>query len=45
MAAEEISPLDALKTYLQSREGLSPERARLLLEYGQKLIQERQAGS
>jgi exonuclease SbcD len=45
MAAEEIIPLDALKTYLQSREGLSPERARLLLEYGQKLIQARQAGS
>jgi exonuclease SbcD len=45
MAAEEINPLDALKTYLQSREGLSPERARLLLEYGQKLIQARQAGS
>jgi len=45
MAAEEIIPLDALKTYLQSREGLSPERARLLLEYGQRLIQEQQAGS
>jgi exonuclease SbcD len=45
MVAEEISPLDALKTYLQSREGLSPERARLLLKYGQRLIQEQQAGS
>jgi exonuclease SbcD len=45
MAAEEISPLDALKTYLQSRKEISPERARLLLEYGQKLIQEQQTGS
>ncbi len=37
--AEEISPLDALKTYLESKK-VSPERAKLLLEYGEKLIQE-----
>jgi exonuclease SbcD len=45
IAAEEITPLDALKTYLQSRKGLSPERAKLLLDYGQRLIQEPKAGS
>jgi exonuclease SbcD len=44
-AAEEITPLDALKTYLQSRKGLSPERAELLLEYGRRLISESKAGS
>jgi exonuclease SbcD len=45
MAAEEIGPLDALKTYLESREDVSPERARLLLEYGRKLVREQEAGS
>jgi len=45
MAAEEISPLDALKTYLESRKDVSPERAKLLLEYGEKLVQEQKAGS
>jgi exonuclease SbcD len=45
LAAEDTSPLDALKTYLQSRKDVSPERARLLLDYGQKLIQEQKAGS
>jgi exonuclease SbcD len=45
IAAEEITPLDALKTYLQSRKGLSPERAKLLLEYGQRLISQQEAGS
>jgi exonuclease SbcD len=45
LAAEDISPLDALKTYLESRKDVSPERARLLLDYGQKLIQEQKAGS
>jgi len=44
-AAEEISPLDALKTYLESRNDISPERAKLLLEYGEKLIQEQRTGS
>ena len=38
--AEEIPPLDALKAYLESKK-VSPERAKLLLEYGEKLIQER----
>lgn len=37
--AEEILPLDALKAYLDSKK-VSPERAKLLLEYGEKLIQE-----
>jgi exonuclease SbcD len=45
IAAEEITPLDALKTYLQSRKGLSPERAELLLEYGRRLIDQPEAGS
>jgi len=42
---EEISPLDALKTYLQSRKDITPERAKLLLEYGERLIQEQKAVS
>jgi len=37
--AEEIPPLDALKAYLESKK-VSPQRAKLLLEYGEKLIQE-----
>ena len=37
--AEEITPLDALKAYLESKK-VSPERAKLLLEYGERLIQE-----
>ena len=45
MAAEEISPLDALKAYLESKKGISPERAKLLLEYGERLIQEQKTGS
>jgi len=45
VAAEEISPLDALKSYLESKKGISPERARLLLEYGERLIQEQKTGS
>jgi len=40
LAAEEITPLEALKAYLQSRKDISPERTRLLLEYGERLIQE-----
>ncbi len=35
--AEEITPLDALKAYLESKK-TSPERARVLLEYGERLI-------
>ena len=38
-AAEEITPLDALKAYLESKK-VSPERAKVLLEYGVRLIQE-----
>ena len=37
--AEEITPPDALKAYLESKK-VSPERTKLLLEYGEKLIQE-----
>ena len=41
--AEEISPLDALKTYLESRKDITSERAKLLLEYGERLIQGQEA--
>ncbi|MFH1382432.1 MAG: exonuclease SbcCD subunit D, partial [Chloroflexota bacterium] len=37
---EEITPLEALKTYLQSKQEITPERAKVLLEYGERLIQE-----
>ncbi len=37
--AEDLLPLEALKAYLESKK-VSPERAKLLLEYGEKLIQE-----
>jgi exonuclease SbcD len=37
-SAEEVTPLDALKLYLESKK-VSPERMELLLEYGQKLIE------
>ena len=37
--AEEITPLDALKAYLESKK-VSPERTKVLLEYAEKLIQE-----
>ncbi len=37
--AEEITPLDALKAYLESKK-IALERAKLLLEYGEKLIEE-----
>jgi len=37
--AEEIPPLDALKAYLESKK-VSAERTKLLLEYGEKLMQE-----
>ena len=36
--AEEITPLDALKAYLESKK-VTPERAKVLLEYGEKLVQ------
>ncbi|MFC2001443.1 exonuclease SbcCD subunit D [Chloroflexota bacterium] len=35
--AEEITPLDALKAYLESKK-VSAERTKVLLEYGEKLI-------
>ncbi|MFC1980119.1 exonuclease SbcCD subunit D [Chloroflexota bacterium] len=38
--AEEITPLEALKAYLESKKDMTPERAKLLLEYGERLIQE-----
>jgi len=38
--AEEITPLDALKAYLESKK-VAPERAKLLLKYGEGLIQEK----
>ena len=37
--AEEISPGDALKAYLESK-NIPPERQKVLLEYGEKLIEE-----
>ncbi|MGD1119332.1 MAG: exonuclease SbcCD subunit D [Dehalococcoidales bacterium] len=36
--AEDITPLDALKAYLETQ-NVSPERRKTLLEYGEKLIQ------
>ena len=42
-AAEEITPLDALKKYLESK-NVSPERTRVLLEYAEKLIEGQPTG-
>ncbi|MBI2830736.1 MAG: exonuclease SbcCD subunit D [Chloroflexi bacterium] len=39
--AEEITPVDALKKYVESNK-FSPEQAKHLLEYGEKLIGERE---
>ena len=39
LTAEEITPLEALKVYLESKK-LASERAKTLLEYGERLIQE-----
>ncbi len=41
--AEEVTPLDALKAYLEAKK-VSQERATLLLQYGEKLIQEQRTG-
>ena len=41
--AEELTELDALKKWLETQT-FTPERAKLLLEYGEKLIQEQRAG-
>ncbi len=38
---EEITPLDALKAYLEMQK-ISPERQKTLLEYGEKLIKEQE---
>ena len=40
--AEEITPLDALKAWLESKK-VPPERQKVLLEYGEKLIQGKEA--
>jgi len=42
-AAEEITPYDALKAYLEAHK-VAPERAKVLLEYGEKLIQGQETG-
>jgi exonuclease SbcD len=39
--AEEITPLEALKAYLESKK-VSPERQKVLIEYGEKLIEGRE---
>jgi exonuclease SbcD len=39
--AEELTPVEALKKYLESRKDVTPDRARVLLEYGEKLIVEK----
>jgi exonuclease SbcD len=41
--AEEITPAQALKVYLESKK-VSADRARVLLEYGEKLIEEQGSG-
>ncbi len=41
--AEEITPLNVLKTYLESKQ-VSPERMKIMLEYGEKLIGGRGTG-
>jgi exonuclease SbcD len=41
-SAEEITPLAALKAYLESQ-NVPPERRKVLLEYGEKLIEGKQA--
>lgn len=38
LSAEELTPADALKKWLESKK-VPPERARVLLEYGEKIIQ------
>ncbi len=40
--AEEVTPLEALKKWLETQK-FSPERAKLLLEYGERLIREQRA--
>jgi len=40
-SVEEITPLDALKKYLETQQ-VSPERQKVLLEHGEKLIQQQE---
>ncbi|MFC1875380.1 exonuclease SbcCD subunit D [Chloroflexota bacterium] len=42
-AAEEITPIQALKAYIKSIK-VSPKRAKTLLDYGERLIRENQEG-
>ncbi|MBA7704756.1 hypothetical protein ES703_113574 [subsurface metagenome] len=39
LTAEELTPLAALKVYFDSRKEINPERTKILLDYGQKLIE------
>ena len=43
VTAEELTPAEALKKYLESKKDLSAGRAKILQEYGEKLIQQRNA--
>ncbi len=43
LTAEEITPAQALKAYLEATK-VSPERTKLLLEYGERLIEEERQG-
>ncbi|MBN1862053.1 MAG: exonuclease SbcCD subunit D [Dehalococcoidales bacterium] len=43
LSAEELTPLEALKAYLDSKK-VAPERAKTLLDYGERLIVEHSAG-
>jgi hypothetical protein len=38
-ASEELTPVEALRTYLESKE-LSRDRMNILMEYGEKIIKE-----
>ncbi|MDD5082272.1 MAG: exonuclease SbcCD subunit D, partial [Dehalococcoidales bacterium] len=40
-STQKITPVEALKAYLESKK-TSPERTRVLLEYGEKLMQEQE---
>ena len=40
--AEELTPDEALKKYLETRQDLSQERAETLLQHGKKLIEQQQ---
>jgi exonuclease SbcD len=42
-AAEEITPVEALKAYLEAKK-VPPPRTKILIQYGEKLIQEQRTG-